>query len=380
MIDKVFSLLDRFTPIDTDPEVIIEKIKTGIKKEHQDIALREASYVHDSLISWGGPRVWEIETTSICGGKCVMCPKSYSFSRELMHMPLDLFKNIIDQLPKESQIVLDGKPIVQLFHYGSPTLYPHFYESIEICKNKGYYVVVSEIASLFTPERAKEAVEAGLDELWMIVDGMDDETFQKIRGKAASFSKSVENVKTIIELKKKLNSDVPSVNVVMIRQPYNAHQWDEFKDFWGQFTEIKAIVAYMSNFGGNIPEINKLLKQLQEQNGQPEEDKRVQSVNKYRCYYPWHSVSILADGRVVPCCRDMNGTYVLGDLREKSLVEIWNDKPIQKLREEWLSGKITNELCKTCKEANGEIRLPNTVYKGFDKITRKDPDKFVVRR
>lgn len=380
MINRVLRFVSKYGPVDTDPDIIIGKIKKGIKKEHQDIALREASYVHDSVISWGGPKVWEIETTSYCGGKCVMCPKSYSFSRELMHMPLDLFKSIIEQLPKESQVNLGGGPVVQLFHYGSPTLYPYFFESIDICKKKGYYVIVSEIASLFTAERVREAVEAGLDELWMIVDGMDDETFKKIRGNAVSFSKSVENITRIVELKKKLNSNVPSIQVVMIRQPYNAHQWDEFKDFWGNFDGVNVNLAYMSNFGGDIPQINNLLKQLQAQDGQPEEDRRVQNVSKYRCFYPWHSVSILADGRVVPCCRDMNGTYVLGDLRQKSLVEIWNDKPIQALREEWISGKITNELCKTCNEANVEIRLPNSVYKGFDRITRKNPDKFVVKR
>ena len=30
--------------------------------------LREASYAHNSVISYGPPKVWEIETTSYCAG------------------------------------------------------------------------------------------------------------------------------------------------------------------------------------------------------------------------------------------------------------------------------------------------------------------------
>lgn len=378
VLNKILRFWDTLRP-DTDPEKVIREIKKNIKPEDQDTALREASYVHEALVSWVKPKVWQIETTSHCGGKCVMCPKTYSFEREKTHMPLELFKHIIDQINPDSQLQKNGIPVIQLFHYGSPSLYPHFYDSIVYCKEKGYHVTISEIASLPTRERIREAVESGLDEIWMIVDGMDDETFKKIRGNGVSFDKSVENIKYMVELKASLHKTKPEIQVIMIRQPYNAHQWQAFLDYWGKFEGVKSFVAYLSNFKGDVPEINNLLKELQKNNGQPEEDKRIKYIGKYRCYYPWHSVSIMADGRVVPCCRDMNGTYVLGDLREKSLEEIWNDKPMQALRAEWISGKITNKLCRNCTEANNEIGLPYTVYDGFRRITAKDPKQYVVR-
>jgi radical SAM protein with 4Fe4S-binding SPASM domain len=264
-----------------------------------------------------------------------------------------------------------------LFHYGEPCLYPHLYEAIKICKQRGLYVVISDTAALFTPAIAEVAIKAGLDEVWLVLDGMDEETSTKIRGKVASFERSLANIHTLLEIKKVNGLQHPSVWVIMIRQPENAHQWVYFQQYWEKVIGVTPYLAYFSNFGGNVPEINSLLKQLQSINGQPEEDERVRRLNRYRCFYPWQSVSILSDGRVVPCCRDMNGTYVLGDLRYKTLSEIWNDEPIQRLRAECISGRVTNPLCGPCTEANNEIGLPARFYPGFSIMNYFSPHRYL---
>ena len=51
------------------------------------------------------------------------------------------------------------------------------------------------------------------------------------------------------------------------------------------------------------------------------------------CQFPWSSMSILCDGRVVPCCNDYDGELVLGDANEQTLKEIWNGEPYKMLRE-----------------------------------------------
>jgi radical SAM protein with 4Fe4S-binding SPASM domain len=293
-------------------------------------------------------------------------------------MPLDLFKHIISQLSPAYQIESVGSsPRLCLFHYGDLCLYPYIYESINFVKQQGFYSVSSSMASLFTRERALEAIKAGLDEIWLMVDGIDEETSKKIRGKAASFEKAIENINYLIELKKTRRITHPVIYIFMIRQPANIHQWSAFEKFFkGMYPDVHSRIVYFSNFGGNVPEINIMLKKLREMNSQPEEDKRVEKLNNYRCYYPWHSVSILSDGRVVPCCRDMNGDYVLGNLNEKSLQDIWNGTPIQNLRREWIDKKVRNSLCLPCTEANNEIGLPHKSFPLFYVIDRLFPNRF----
>ena len=348
--------------------------------------LREMSYVHNSGISWGPPRIGYMETTSYCAGRCIMCPKPYVFSRTPEHMPWDLFERIIRQVKPAYQVFApggaapDGTPTIQQMVFGSPFLYPYFEEAISLCKQRGICVIVSDIAAIATAERMEKAVRAGLDDIWLMLDGMDNETSTKIRGPAATYDQGAANIHAIVALKRALGVERPRVLVVMIRQPANRHQWTQFLEYWSSVKGVVPYLAHFSNFSGNVPEINQMLKELQALSAQPEEDKRVQELSEYRCFYPWHSVTILSDGRVVPCCRDVNGTYTLGDLRQKTLAEIWNDAPIQKLRQELISGRATNSLCAPCTEANNEIGLPNRFYPGFNIISKSHPNRFKAKR
>lgn len=74
--------------------------------------------------------------------------------------------------------------------------------------------------------------------------------------------------------------------------------------------------------------------------------------------YPWHSVTVTWTGKVVPCCRDVNASLVLGDLRRHPLEKVWNDVPIQELRAEFVTRKVTTPLCASCTEASLEVGLP----------------------
>jgi MoaA/NifB/PqqE/SkfB family radical SAM enzyme len=343
--------------------------------------LREFSYIHGKTKNWGPPRIFEIETTNVCAAQCVMCPKKYNYRRPPQHMPFSLFQEIIDQLNPEYQVMdPEGKPLIHLFHYGEPCWYPHFEESIKACKARGLHVVVSDNAAQFSPEYSEKAIRAGLDELWLMLDGMDEHTSRAVRGSGASFHKGMANINYLLAEKKARNLPAPAVYIFMIRQPANHHQWGEFESYWKEVEGATARVAYFSTFGGDIPAINDIADELRGLQGQPEEDRRLAKLNQYRCYYPWHSVSILSDGKVVPCCRDYNGTYILGDLNEKSLVEIWNDRPLRILRKEIISGNIVNPLCSPCKEANNEIGLPGKFYPGLMIADKICPKRFYRNR
>lgn len=74
-------------------------------------------------------------------------------------------------------------------------------------------------------------------------------------------------------------------------------------------------------------------------------DKNKVNINgKVFCVAPWMALDIRQDGEVKPCCVS---EYTYGDIKKKSLWEIWNDDPIKKLRENMLND-IPSEHCKVC--------------------------------
>ena len=59
------------------------------------------------------------------------------------------------------------------------------------------------------------------------------------------------------------------------------------------------------------------------------------------CALPFVQLGCEPTGKLVPCCFN---DYEYGDIREQNLDEIWNGEPIQKLREEFMTGDLT--ICK----------------------------------
>jgi radical SAM protein with 4Fe4S-binding SPASM domain len=321
--------------------------------------MKERSYLERRLVSPAYPSVWEIETTNRCGMACTHCPRPYLFNRDLTDMGIDLLKKIIDQLqPFAQNIYREKRADIQFMHYGEPALYTYFGESIAYARQKGFSVLVSSTSSVFHDRAVKEAVETQLDRLWMIFDGMDDETFKKVRGKTASFTRGLEQLKKLLEYKKERSSLLPAVSVIMIKHPYNRHQWRQFREFFAGMKGVSPVLAHFSTFSSRVSQINRLQQLIVDDPEEQGEVERVAILNRNICYYPWHSVSVMADGRAVPCCRDLNGDYVLGDLNHQSLVEIWNGEKIKRLREDFIKGSRDNPLCRSCKEGSLEIGVP----------------------
>ena len=76
---------------------------------------------------------------------------------------------------------------------------------------------------------------------------------------------------------------------------------------------------------------------------------RIKSSSYTPCMFLWYSMSILWDGRVVPCCIDFKGEYILGDVKKESLLDIWNGERLVELRRKMIKKRYKEvNLCKGC--------------------------------
>jgi radical SAM protein with 4Fe4S-binding SPASM domain len=68
------------------------------------------------------------------------------------------------------------------------------------------------------------------------------------------------------------------------------------------------------------------------------------------CTNPWYSVSIKANGAVVPCCMAFNDEpdMVYGNLHEQSLEAIWNSDKVKEFRVKHQQDKDLPSTCQTC--------------------------------
>jgi len=327
--------------------------------------LKEFSYTHGLLKTLGHPRIYQLETTNYCPYTCNMCPRTHAMTRELGHMDIGLFRAILDQIEPAWQV--DGvteDPYIALWHFGEPMVYKHFAEAVSYSHRRGLRVIISTNPSVWTTSRIEEILELGLDEMYVMMDGMDDSTSMAIRGRAASFARGDANVRQLLERKANLGLNRPLIHMSMIKQPRNAHQWNEFQTYWKGVEGIESVIlGDFSTFAGDIPGLVQIQEALISQH--PEEAisvARHQRLLRLPCFYPWHSITVTWRGEAVPCCRDHNGALVLGDLTKQSLESVWNGSAMQDLRRQFKTARVTAAPCSTCKERSNEIGLPGRYY------------------
>ena len=66
------------------------------------------------------------------------------------------------------------------------------------------------------------------------------------------------------------------------------------------------------------------------------------------CMLPWTHIHAWPTGQVYPCCL-ADGKHAIGNLREKTLEELWNDEPMRELRRNMLTN-TKNDTCRKCYE------------------------------
>ena len=334
------------------------KITSGLLKntDTEDIGIELESLRKIS------PHIYNIETTNYCNMKCVMCPRTMFMTRKNIWIDDKLFENLITDIKIHDQKNLenfwnwlenDYKQAVNevsengfyfsiisrhlvLHGFGEPFLDKKLIQRIELCSKKKIPTYFSCTPATMTIEKAEKAMEAGLGVLKFSLDAMDERKIQKIRGKRADFEDSIEKILKLLDIKRKKNLKtllVPCmIDLAMGKNDKKMH--NKFLKFW----KDKEVFAYIKS---------------QDNRWLYENDKDLKSKSHYSkqyCEYPWLSVSIMADGNVVPCTQISNHEIVLGNVKENTLEEIWNGKKYQELRKMHITGKFPkghkcNEKC-----------------------------------
>lgn len=275
------------------------------------------------------PFVDQIELTNLCPMRCAFCPRGVPgrMKRATGFMELSLFERVLGELdPAQARY----RPL-ELHHLGESLLHPEVDRFVAAATRRGLPTEMSMNPSLLTPDIAARLVDAGLSRIVLSLDGMDDETLVSIRGPAAKYTKAERNIDALLAALAKRTAP-PKVVLQMIELHKNEHQREAFLARWGTLG-IPYVEAYVKPLDGPDPDLGRA----------------TTAPLVYLCSYPWRSVVVLWDGRVVPCCRDDDARYVLGDLQTQSLAEIWRGEAALALRDAHRRGAFGGEhLCEGC--------------------------------
>lgn len=271
-------------------------------------------------------RLW-IETTSICNLRCVMCPNKDLKKEEKGFMDFGLFRKVVDEA---REFVFDAN----LIHRGEGLLHPDFIRMAEYAHSAGIRTKFHTNATLLDEHKSRQLIAAGLDQISFSFDGYDKETYENIRVNA-DFEKTLHNIIRFLEIKKEMRS----------RTPYTVFELINFPHLYRD-TDNRQRKRFLDNFRG-LPLDRLEIKEIHNWAG---ETGAARPGKKYvPCTFLWQALIIFWDGTVLPCTQDFHGYYPLGNIREESIVRIWNCDRMVRLRKKILSRDLADlETCSQC--------------------------------
>lgn len=284
--------------------------------------------------------IFNIELTNRCPFKCVMCARTHSMTREHGDMSFDVFRRIIDEFVSVNASYAQSNE-VWMHGFGESATHPQFAEFMQYATDRGVNASLSVNPLMLTPKVGRELLAARPGTLYLSLDGHNDETFEKIRGLPNAYEKSKERLHEFVALKKEMGSRTRLV-LSMINFKLNESSIIAAADDWRKVDGLdEVLLKPFTVWDGSVADVNAFRK------------RQFSKGEQVTCRFPFEKMTVCWDGAVTPCCYDYDKKYVLGNVNDQTLTEIWNATPIRNLRREFLDNRVTNPLCRVCPELYG---------------------------
>jgi spiro-SPASM protein len=266
------------------------------------------------------PSYIEVEITNSTNIGKVYSPLQF-LTRPRGMMSYDTFAQIFNKLLDFSESFYIAFSLL-----GEPLLHPNIKEFIElVVANSDVNLILETDGTLFTPDFSDYIHTLGVKNLSIIfeVDAIRDETYRKIRG--GDLSRVERNVRYLLE------KGVDNVYVQMVRMDVNEDEMLEFFEVWDR--EAKgAIIQKYNTYLNLLPVLS---------------DADLGPLERGCCWHLLRDLVIFLDGKVPRCKQDINGKFLLGNVLEDTLSDIWKNGEAF-----WLDHckKEYDEYCAICDE------------------------------
>ena len=296
-------------------------------------------------VQWGYPISVSFEPTTSCNLRCPECPSGLrSFTRPTGMLQKDFFRETIDDIHQHLLYLI-------FYFQGEPYLNPEFLDMVKYASSKNIYTATSTNAHYITDEVAKKTVESGLDRLIISIDGTTQEVYQQYRV-GGNLNKVIEGAKNIVKWRKELNSKTPFIFFQFLVVKPNEHQLEEIKQLAKEIgvDEVRFKTAQVYDYETDpnqlIPNNEKYSRYKKDKDGKYKPKNKL--VN--RCWKLWHANVITWDGLVVPCCFDKDAMHQLGNIKNESFKNIWNNSNYKQFRTELMKSRKNIDICSNCSE------------------------------
>lgn len=332
----------------------LEIVKRGNSKEIANAFQNIYNINLEPAKVMGEPLFIQIEPTTFCNLKCVMC-LSPGPNRQKTHLKAKEFSNLLEKLRFVQKISLVG--------IGEPLLNPDLPVIIKTAKDRSIMIGIATNGILLDNDLAKNLLDSGIDWINISIDGVNSKTYEKIRGRDefSTVCKNAEGLQRLLENYKGVGSGIwftiQRENINELPEMPLLSKMLGFKNLYSQTTHSWGNQGWATKRGymldGRHADLLATIAKTRELAKREKISFFPLNIpkNKRRryCKWPWRSCYISVEGLVTPCC--MNGcdpnVINFGSIFEKQFGKIWNSQEYMNFRMQ-LKSYSPPEICSGC--------------------------------
>lgn len=298
--------------------------------------MEEMFYLHSPENDASMPAKVYIEPTSMCNLNCSICFRHGWFDEKAGRMDMNLFRALarqIDDLPSVNEVFFGGM--------GEPLFHPNICEMIA-CLPKRCKKSLLTNGTLLTPPRADDLIRAGLDELWVSMDGFCSEIYESIH-LGSRYEQILDHLRAFNRARD--GHDV-RLCITFVVTPENMDQLDRINAFADAFCVDEINISHEIP-GRPMPQEALLYNRTDIAVGKMHRYAPAKSLpEEHVCpFISSNSVFIRWDGDVAPCMQLLHNTYTYlyeqrrkitrfayGNIAEQSLISCWNRQDYRDFR------------------------------------------------
>jgi MoaA/NifB/PqqE/SkfB family radical SAM enzyme len=313
------------------------------------------SWVLRRPVVWGQPFMLMVEPTNFCNLKCPLCPSGNGqMTRPRGKMDIRDYQRLIDQ-------VGDKLLLLMLWNQGEPFINPCFTEMVRYARQKRIPTLTSTNGHYIrTPEQARALVEAGLDEIIVSLDGVDQESYERYRV-GGKIEKVFAGVRLLALAKQELGSSTPLINLQFIVFKHNEAELEEAgrlaRHLGADKFLVKTAQVYTQEEAQTFLPQSEEFRRYDEQGG----ELAVKGQPARGCKVLWYSSMVNWNGAVAPCCFDKDVEFELGQaFAGGDFRQLWRGRAYMEFRQRLLDDRLGIPMCRNCSEGyRGMFSLVN---------------------
>jgi len=305
----------------------------------------------------GSPMILQVEPTNICNLNCTMCPRS-KMTRSLGYMEPELFDEMLAGWENKvmvkplrhwifgTTIPMMKRGSIKLFFMGEPLIHPKLDALIESGNRAGCQVGIQTNGTAFIQQEIREKVLAAKPSVIGIsLDGIHEMSYGAVR-KGARWKEICDGLEALHRERRESGLEKKVLIIVSSILP----EWDQAsQERARKFLEpIRPFVDQI----GFVPLSRERDPEFYDENGDmvSYEKERIDDAVKQRpmCTEPLTKLNVLWDGRITPCCYDIDCEMPLGHVYE-GIDQVWRSGKVKALQAALLDQDYEKHpLCTAC--------------------------------